>query len=230
VASRPRVPPARRQGNHWLWQVRAETIDVRFVGRGPEARREDVLRAVAGSSRLQVAWARQVHSARVLPGRPGECGEADALWTAQAGLALSVATADCVPVLLGGAGVTAAVHAGWRGIAAGVVGETVRALPTAPAGLTAWIGPAIGACCYEVGHEVAEQVVAASRPEVVRPGQRGRPHVDLSLAVAWQLAAVGVEQVSLLTACTRCLEERLWSFRRDGSGTGRNLAFVWRRD
>ena len=123
----------------------------------------------------------------------------------------------------------AAVHAGWRGIAAGIVSETVAALPEAPENVTAWIGPAIGPCCYEVGEEVAEQVAAAARRDVVRPGPRGRPHLDLPGAVAAQLAAAGVSRVVVVSACTRCESESLWSFRRDGRGTGRNLSFIWLR-
>jgi YfiH family protein len=159
----------------------------------------------------------------------GDSGQGDALWTAEADLALSVATADCVPVLLGGGGVAAAIHAGWRGIAAGILGATISALPAAPGELTAWIGPAIGPCCYEVGEDVAERVAGDARSQVVLPGARGRPHLDLARAVSLRLAEHGVGRVIEIPSCTRCDSERLWSFRRDGAASGRNLAFVWLR-
>jgi YfiH family protein len=175
-----------------------------------------------------VAWARQIHSARVLPASPGECGEGDALVARDAGLTLSVVTADCVPVLLAGPGGLAAVHAGWRGIADGAVPATLEKLDGPLSDWTAWIGPSIGPCCYEVGEDVAAQVAAASAPEVVVAGPAGRPHLDLQAAVRRQLEAGGVTGVRVVAHCTRCDAERLWSYRREGKRAGRNLAFIWR--
>jgi copper oxidase (laccase) domain-containing protein len=91
------------------------------------------------------------------------------------------------------------------------------------------VGPAIGACCYEVGEEVAARVVAASAPEVAVAGPAGRPHLDLPHAARLQLAAAGVAEVIVLPRCTRCDEENLYSYRREGRRAGRNLAFIWRR-
>ncbi len=210
-----------------MWDAAGAEARVRFAGRGPRLGRSETLAALDGA-RLPVAWAKQAHGARVAAvSRPGECGPADALVTRRAGLALAVATADCVPVALSGASEVAAIHAGWRGLARGVVGEAVRRMSGVPAALEAWVGPAIGACCYEVGEEVAAEVAAASGPEVVAPGRRERPHLDLSAAARRQLEAAGVGRVHLLVSCTAC-DERLWSYRRDGSGVGRNLTFVWR--
>ena len=180
-----------------------------------------------------MAWARQVHSARVLPARPGECGEGDALVYGGdndghgEGLALSIVTADCVPVLLAGPAGIAAAHAGWRGIAAGVVGATVAAMAGDPSSFTAWIGPAIGSCCYETGPDVADQVAAASHPAIVIPGPAGRPHLDLQQAVRRQLQAAGLRQIEVLPLCTRCEAAILHSYRRDGKAAGRNHAFIW---
>jgi purine-nucleoside/S-methyl-5'-thioadenosine phosphorylase / adenosine deaminase len=216
-----------REGGTWLWQARRGDVEVRFTGRGPTNDREGVLRAIAPSA-PPLAWAKQVHSAVALPARPGACGEGDALFTQEAGLALSVATADCVPVLIAGRQGLAAIHAGWRGIAAGVIPATLDRMKGRPAEWTAWIGPAIGACCYEVGEEVAERVVAASAPEVAVCGPAGRPHLDLPGAVRLQLAAAGVGEVIVLPRCTRCDGERLWSYRREGRRAGRNFAFIWR--
>ncbi|HEX2164551.1 MAG TPA: laccase domain-containing protein, partial [Thermoanaerobaculia bacterium] len=99
-----------------------------------------------------------------------------------------------------------------------------------PAGWTAWIGPALGPCCYEVGEEVAEAVAAASDPAVVsRPAAGARPRLDLAAAARRQLAALGVEDVRTVAACTRCEADLLWSYRRDGRRAGRNHAFIWKR-
>lgn len=220
-----------------------DRVEVRFAGRGPVPRpsRRDVLAALEPRSGPRVAWAEQIHSARVLEAHPvpggGSWGEGDALVTDRAGLALSVVTADCVPVLLASCdpgGPIAALHAGWRGIAAGIVARVLERLEArlevpAPS-LVAWIGPAIGPCCYEVGEDVAERVVRVSTEDVVRrppePG-RGRPHLDLGGAVRLQLVAAGVGGVRSVERCTRCHPGELWSYRRDGEAAGRNLSFVW---
>ncbi len=225
-------------GGYWLWRASQGNVEVRFTGRGPAGEREDVLQRIEPLA-PPVAWAKQIHSALALPARAGQCGEGDAVYGDTPGLALSVVTADCVPVLLAGPdGKLAAVHAGWRGIVAGIIGETLKAAVDAdPDGISpdwsAWIGPAIGQCCYEVSEDVAAEVVAASSPEVSRPGRpghSGKPHLDLVLAARRQLEAAGVlpERVEAVPACTRCDEERLYSYRREGKGGGRNIAFIWR--
>jgi len=218
------------RGGYPIWEDRRGEVEVRFVGRGPAGGRDEVLARI-GETNLPVAWAKQIHSATILPAAaPGECGEGDALTTGHPGLALAVVTADCVPVLLAGPpedGRIAAVHAGWRGIAAGVIPATLAALGN-PAAWTAWIGPAIGPCCYEVGEDVAAQIVAASTPEAVVRHPGGRPHLDLLRAATHQLRAAGVADVTALALCTRCETERLSSYRREGKGGGRNLAFIWR--
>ena len=228
-----------------------ERVVVRFTGRGPVPRPSPggLLEALEpqaeGDERNapEPAWARQIHSSRVLEARAGDCGEGDALVTVRAGLALSVVTADCVPLLLASSepgGPLAAVHAGWRGIAAEIVPRTLErledALGTPGSSLVAWIGPAIGPCCYEVGAEVAERVARVSAEDVVRrppktgPGAgQGKPHLDLAGAVRSQLVAAGVADVRCADRCTRCNPTELWSYRREGEGAGRNYAFVWVR-
>jgi YfiH family protein len=212
----------------WVWRERRGDVEVVFTGRGPAGERDEVLRRI-DSEAPPVAWAKQIHSAHVLPaGTPGLQGEGDALTAGSPDLALCVVTADCVPVLLAGPDSLAAVHAGWRGIAAGVIPATL-ANRTGLDRWTAWVGPAIGACCYEVGPEVAEQVAAASDPSVVLsrgPGQK--PHLDLHAAVRHQLAAAGIGEIVCVPGCTRCDAERLWSYRREGARAGRNHAFIWR--
>ena len=160
--------------------------------------------------------------------RPGLSGEGDALWTSTAELALVVVTADCVPVLVASPAAVAAVHAGWRGICAGVVGAAVAALEPSGAPLTAWIGPAIGPCCYEVGEDVATRVAAASSSDVLMRRGAGRPRLDLPRAVYEQLERAGIADVRMLRRCTRC-DPSLASFRRDGPQCGRNYSVIWRR-
>ncbi|HSS48045.1 MAG TPA: laccase domain-containing protein, partial [Thermoanaerobaculia bacterium] len=87
------------EGGFWVWKARQGDIEVRFTGRGPTNDREEILRAIAPEA-PPLAWAKQVHSAVTLPAQAGVCGEGDALYTRETGLALSVVTADCVPVLI----------------------------------------------------------------------------------------------------------------------------------
>ncbi|HWM93501.1 MAG TPA: peptidoglycan editing factor PgeF [Thermoanaerobaculia bacterium] len=219
-----------QEGGQWFWRARKGDdqgeVEVRFAGRGAREEREDVLHHIEPDA-PSVAWAKQFHSARVLPAHPGNCGEGDALFSDAPDLALSVVTADCVPILLAGPQGLAAVHAGWRGLVGGVIPAALQAAGGGE-GWTAWIGPTIGPCCYEVGEDVAEQVAAVGGPDVVIPGP-DRPHLDLVAAARHQLKAAGVEEVYSVASCTRCEAERLYSYRREGQAVGRNAAFIWRR-
>lgn len=187
--------------------------------------REAALRRVLPEG-IEPAWLRQVHSATVRDACPGDNGPGDALVTEQRELALAVVTADCVPILLAGDRGIAAVHAGWRGLAASILAAALERIGAGS--ITAWIGPAIGGCCYEVGDDVARQVCAASSPAVARDGPRGRPHLDLVKAARIQLERRGDVHVRTLEACTRCDETHLWSYRREGPAAGRNVAAIWR--
>jgi YfiH family protein len=215
-------------GGAWRWRGEGNGAVVVFAGRGPEASRGEVLERITGE-RLPVAWARQVHSARVLDAHAGDCGEGDALVGREKGLALAIVTADCVPVLLAGPAGVGAAHAGWRGIAAGVMSATLAALGGPAERYVAWIGPAIGPCCYETGPDVAAQVAAASHPGIAAAGPAGRPHLDLRAAVRHQLETAGLRQIHSLPLCTRCEPTHLHSYRRDGKAAGRNHAFIWLR-
>ena len=218
------APPPERAGEAWVWRGRLGGAHLLFVGRGAPGRDTPWPAALLPAG-VERAWLRQVHAATVREARAGDCGEGDALLVGRTGLAAIVAVADCVPVLLAGARGLAAVHAGWRGLVAGVLPAALARLGRIDA---AWIGPAIGPCCYEVSAEVAAAVVTASAPAVRRPGWRGRPHLDLAAAAAAQLAAAGVGSATILRHCTRCRGEWLESHRRDGGRAGRNLAAVWR--
>lgn len=218
--------PIARTG-HWLAADRHGRAEVRFVGRGPLTDRAEILRA-AGGGDLELAWCRQIHSARAVRATPGDCGEGDALISDRGGLALAVVTADCVPVVISGGDRLAAIHAGWRGIAAAIVPKTLERLESEP--LTAWLGPAIGPCCYEVGEDVADQVVAASGPAALAtPAAGARPRLDLHRAVVLQLQSRGVATIRRVETCTCCHPERLSSYRRDGERAGRNLTLAWLR-
>ena len=211
----------------WVWRTRHGDVEVRFTGRGPAGEREEVLRRIEPDA-PPMAWAKQIHSAVALPAQAGWCGEGDALFTEEAGLALSVMTADCVPVLVAGPEGLAAIHAGWRGIVGGVIPEAIGKMKGRPEEMTAWVGPTIGVCCYEVGEDVAGQVVGASGPEAAVAGPAGKPHLDLPGAARAQLRKAGVGDVVVLPRCTRCDGTTLWSYRRDGKLAGRNLGFLWR--
>ena len=170
----------------------------------------------------------QVHGATVLTAREGDCGDGDALVTTTHGLALVVVTADCLPILVAAAEKVAAIHAGWRGLVGGVIAATLAHFAD-PSRVTAWIGPAIGPCCYEVGEEVAGLVVARNSSAVRANGPRGRPHLDLPLAAEIELARCGVREIRRLAVCTACHPRTLESFRRDGASAGRNVSLIWRR-
>lgn len=184
---------------------------------------------------------KQVHGCRVVRGedcRREPPPEADAVVSIEPGLPVAVVTADCVPVLLAtqdGAAV-AAVHAGWRGLAAGVIEAGVAALVeaagAAPEQLAAGIGPHIGACCYEVDGPVLDALGARyvdAMTRAVRPVREGHAMLDLGSVVAAALAAAGVpaECVGLdSAACTHCDPERFHSYRRDGPRSGRLVHFI----
>ena len=166
---------------------------------------------------------RQVHGTHLVEAPCDVPTEADALFTRQPGAAVGLQTADCVPLLLadtGGRGV-AAVHAGWRGSAAGISGLTVArlgdALGIVPAELVVAIGPHIGPCCYEVDQPVRDAVADSS---VLRAGRPGHWQLDLFELNRRQLEAAGVapERVHRVGECTGCHPDRYPSFRRDRTG------------
>jgi polyphenol oxidase len=191
------------------------------------------LSAAAGRLPERLATVRQVHGDRVVRGTPGLSADADALWTDDAtGTWVGVKTADCVPVLLATADgrCVAAVHSGWRGTALKVAARAVEALLGAGGradSVRAVVGPAIQACCYEVGPELAERFRAEFGSGVVREGGV-RPHLDLAFAVRATLLEAGLlpRHLDVQSACTACDARRFYSHRRDGGHTGRHLAFV----
>ncbi len=156
----------------------------------------------------------------------GVAGEGDALITRRPGLLLAARMADCVPVLLAGVGVVAAVHAGWRGLAAEVIAATVAALGPGP--LVAVVGPCIGRARYEVSEELVDALAATGVDRggfVSRPAPGARPHADLRAVAAAQLSACGVGTVDVLPDCTWDTPG-YWSHRRDGARRGSLAAVI----
>jgi YfiH family protein len=145
--------------------------------------------------------------------------EADGHAVAIPGVAAMVLTADCIPVVLGADGAVAALHAGWRGLAAGVLEEGVRALREVggTGKMVAIVGPCAGACCYEVGEEVHAAFGGAHR--------EGRL-IDLRAIAHECLLAAGVAEVGDVAACTIC-DERYFSYRREGAQAGRQAGLAW---
>jgi hypothetical protein len=179
-----------------------------------------------------------VQRVREIAGSGGEAVaiDADGHATALAGVGAMVLTADCLPVALGaetakGGAVVAMAHAGWRGLAAGVLEEAIRALHElgADGPIEAVVGPCAGVCCYEVGEEVhaafAGQVGpggAEPRPAEYRQGQ----NIDLRAIALDKLLSAGVARVHDAEACTIC-DERFFSFRREGERAGRQAGVAW---
>jgi len=178
-----------------------------------------------GVPNMQTARVSQVHGASVVwADGPGMVGEADAIITDRPGFLISVRTADCVPILVAGKGLVAAIHAGWRGLAAGVIPATID-LMGASEGLRAVVGPSICCACYEVGEEVVDGISAWVDSAVFVERKGPRPHVDGGAAAVAQLRQAGVESVEHLALCTWC-DGRFWSHRQEGVKAGRQAAVI----
>ena len=180
---------------------------------------------------LPWTWLRQVHGDEVVrvdaPGG-GAGTRADAAVTAEEGCALAVLTADCAPVVLSSPeGVLGAAHAGWSGLAAGVVERTVDAMAELGAGtISAVIGPCIRAECYEFGADDLDRVAADLGPEVRARARSGAPALDLPAAVRCALRRAGVHQVDEVGSCTACSTG--WYSWRARKERERQATVVWR--
>ena len=184
-------------------------------------------------------WMRQVHGAQVLDADatgPHLLVEADAAVTRSVQKVLAVLTADCLPVLLcdDSGSVVGVAHAGWRGLAAGVIERAVGAMRIDPERLLAYIGPAIGASAYEVGEDVRAAFVQGSRSAVhafppCGDAKPGKYLADLGLLARQRLGRCGVMRIAGGTLCTHADRERFYSFRRDGA-TGRFASLIWISD
>ncbi|MBK6726086.1 MAG: peptidoglycan editing factor PgeF [Xanthomonadales bacterium] len=180
-------------------------------------------------------WLRQVHGVRVVDADALPAGvvpEADAAITRSSDCVLAILTADCLPVLFAAddGSVIGAAHAGWRGLAAGLLEATVAAMQIDPARLVAWIGPAIRQPAFEVGAEVREVFVDRDPLAVAafEPSTRaGHFLCDLALLARLRLAATGLDRVADCGVCTFADATRFYSHRR-GSPTGRVATLLWR--
>jgi YfiH family protein len=194
-------------------------------------------RRVGDAHGLELAWGRQVHGTQVerrasgnleLGIGLGEAAQADGQATSTPGVAPMVLTADCLAIVIADGGAVAVVHAGWRGLAGGVIAEGIRAVRELSDdrdgrdALTAAIGPGAGVCCYEAGGEVHAEFTAYG--DGVR---RGR-NLDLKAIAAAQLHAAGVQTVHDVGLCTICADPELFfSHRRYKGVTGRQAAIAW---
>jgi polyphenol oxidase len=183
-----------------------------------EAVEENRRRLASALGREQVVFARQVHGTRLIEHWPdGELPEADGHVLREPGRAALVFVADCLPVALAGPKGVAMVHAGWRGLAGGILAAAAEAVEAR----TAAVGPGIGRCCYEVGEEVLEPF----RP--LGDGIAARRMLDLPEVARRLLGQAGVERIEVAGLCTSCEEELLFSHRRDQGQTGRQAGVAW---
>jgi YfiH family protein len=200
---------------------------------------------IAAQIGAQPVWLRQVHCAKVVRLDAARVGgptlEADGAWTDRPGIACAIQVADCLPVLFAApeGRAVAAAHAGWRGLAAGILEQTLaplcRAAQCPAEAVDAWLGPCIGACCFEVGADVLQAFgadPAAIDPEgfAFRPRADGSPAwlADLRALAMRRLHAAGVRRIAASDDCTACDASRFFSFRRDRV-CGRMVAAVWIR-
>lgn len=219
-----------------------ESLDFALL-RDPERLRENQRRlgAAVGFDPSRLFQTVQVHGRAVVVagGDPARLvgHEADAL-VGEPGSsdAVAVRVADCVPVLIAdpATGRVAAVHAGWRGVVAGVLEAAVEKMGRGR-GYVAAIGPCIGPCCFEVSADVAATIAASTNEGVVarHDAERGKAYVDLRLAVRAQLVALSLDDADIddlpgrtREGCTRCEPRRFYSYRRDGDASGRLVGVV----
>jgi YfiH family protein len=175
------------------------------------------------------AWLQQVHGTRVRrPGDDDVCG--DACFENRPGRVCAVMTADCLPVLFCNAAgsAVAAAHAGWRGLHAGVLEQTVAAFADPPSQLLAWLGPAIGPRAFEVGDEVRDAFIGHDERSATCFVAHGEGHwlADIYALARQRLRACGVADVSGGEFCTYSEPERFFSYRRDGI-SGRMASLIW---
>jgi YfiH family protein len=175
-------------------------------------------------------WLQQVHGTRVVDESAPEGSEADGRYSLQTGVICAVQTADCLPVLLCDEDGTAvaALHAGWRGLVAGVLEAGVRALPVPPARLLAWLGPAIGSAAFEVGMEVRQAFLAVDpgAHACFMSGREFRWQADLYDLARRRLQQAGVNRIYGGSYCTHSQSDWFYSYRRQVR-CGRMASLIW---
>jgi YfiH family protein len=230
----PVRPPLRFElpgGGHALFTTRAEGNLSTARGPGHEYGRRERDRLCGELGLRWLCASRQVHGTVVqrVSAQDGSGGEAVAIdadghATTLRGVGVMVLVADCLPVVLGSEGAVATLHAGWRGLAAGVLEEGVRAVRElgGEGEIAAVIGPGAGPCCYEVG----EEVHAAFDERSTRGRRSAGRNLDLPGLARERLEAAGVARVEDVGVCTIC-DRRYFSHRREGLGAGRQAAVAW---
>lgn len=194
---------------------------------------------LAGQIGTRPVWLKQVHGTTVCcidDSGSAEAPEADAVVIRQPGAACTIMTADCLPVLVADcrARVVGAAHAGWRGLAAGVIQELIAAMTAtpgvSPGDLSVWLGPAIGPEAFEVGQDVVDVFTAQSGAHrscfKAQSGSADKYLADLPALADAILHDLGVTEVQRSHLCTVSRPERFYSFRRDGV-TGRMASLIW---
>ena len=179
-------------------------------------------------------WLKQVHGTNVIDaGYVAKVCTADASYTDKPGVVCTVLTADCLPLLLCDrhGRVVCAVHAGWRGLAGGVIEAAITALGLDTRDLLAWMGPAIGPDVFEVGDEVRRQFINIDNDsqEAFRPSPQGRWLADIYHLARLRLLKRGVQHIYGAKWCTLSDPERFYSYRRNGN-TGRMATMIWMQD
>jgi len=176
-------------------------------------------------------WLQQVHGTRAIKAdQAKDLEEADASFTNQAGTVCAVLTADCLPILFCGdnGSVIAAAHAGWRGLLAGVIEQTLLAMDCRE--VSVWLGPAIGPDNFEVGDEVRSAFVQENprADEAFKISLSGKWLADIYQLARIQFAELGIDQIHGGNYCTVTDLRRFYSYRRDGAATGRMASLIWR--
>jgi YfiH family protein len=200
------------------------------VGDAPQAVAQN-RQLLASLMPSEPVWLQQVHGTVVADAGSASClVQADASVARHRGAVCVVMTADCLPVLLcdEDGTVVAAAHAGWKGLAAGVIESTVQAMGIEPHKLMAWLGPAISQRAFEVGDDVRNLFITqhAQAAEAFLPGINGKWLADIYLLAQQRLHTLGISRVYGGEHCTYSDSARFFSYRRDGV-TGRMATFIW---
>ena len=177
-------------------------------------------------------WLKQVHGVDVIEARHGQPEqEADAMFTRKPGMMCTALTADCLPVLFcdRSGSVVASAHAGWKGLLAGVLENTVKAMEVAGGDILVWLGPAISQKNFEVGPEVREKfmVVNPKAAEAFVPGEGDRWFADIYQLARQRLEAISITGIYGGDFCSVDQDDLFYSYRRDGKASGRMASVIW---
>ena len=179
-------------------------------------------------------WLNQVHGTKVVNAAQIQFGaEGDASYSRESGVVCAIMTADCLPVFFSDdkGREVAVAHAGWRGLAAGVLEATVDAMSASPTQIIAWLGPAIGPEHFEVGDEVRAAFTKddSSANQAFKPSPNGRWLANIYTLARLRLEQAGVKSVSGGSLCTLSDNRNFYSYRRDGQQSGRMVSLIWVR-